>query len=99
MYIAQQEKENLKNTIDEIKGFCENYNVPTFYNKRTVGVILHEHQRLLERGGKSEQVKALSRILFEITNEYEYMVTNIVKDDKTGISLLVPENWRILRKK
>lgn len=99
MYIAQQEKrEPKKNTIDEIKMLCENYNVPTFYNKRTVGVILHEHQRLLERGGKSEQVKALSRILFEITNEYEYMVTNIVKDDKTGISLSVPENWGILRK-
>ncbi len=99
MYIAQQEKrEPKKNTIDEIKMLCENYNVPTFYNKRTVGVILHEHQKLLERGGKSEQVKALSRILFEITNEYEYMVTNIVKDDKTGISLSVPENWGILRK-
>ena len=99
MYIAQPEKrEPKKNTIDEIKMLCENYNVPTFYNKRTVGVILHEHQKLLERGGKSEQVKALSRILFEITNEYEYMVTNIVKDDKTGISLSVPENWGILRK-
>lgn len=99
MYIAQQEKrEPKKNTIDEIKVLCENYNVPTFYNKRTVGVILHEHQRLLERDGKSEQVKELSRILFEITNEYEYMVTNIVKDDKTGISLSVPEKWGILRK-
>lgn len=99
MYIAQQEKrEPKKNTTDEIKALCENYNVPTFYNKRTVGVILYEHKRLLERDGQSEQVKDLSRILFEITNEYEYMVTNIVKDDKTGISLSIPEKWGILRK-
>ena len=99
MYIAQQEKrEPRKDKVEEIKTLCENYNVPTFYNKRTVGVILHEHKRLLERDGQSEQVKDLSRILFEITNEYKYMVTNIVKDDKTGISLLIPEKWGILRK-
>lgn len=99
IYIAQQEKrEPKKNNVDEIKELCENYNVPTFFNKRTVGIILHEHQRLLERDGQSEQVKGLSRILFEITNEYEYMITNIVKDDNTGISLAVPEKWGILRK-
>ena len=70
MYIAQQEnREVSKSNIEEVKKLCEDYNIPIGYNKRTVGLLLNEYQRLLNRDGMTEQVKILSRNLYEITQD------------------------------
>lgn len=99
MFIAQQEKREVrKSDIEETKKICEEYNIPIGYSKRTVGLLLNEYQRLLERDGMSEQVKMLSRNLYEITQDTRFMIRYTVKDEETGISVQVPESWGVLRK-
>lgn len=99
MFIAQQEKREVrKSDIEETKELCEEYNIPIGYSKRTVGLLLNEYQRLLERDGMSEQVKMLSRNLYEITQDTRFMIRYTVKDEETGISVQVPESWGVLRK-
>ena len=99
MYIAQQEnREVSKSNIEEVKKLCEDYNIPIGYNKRTVGLLLNEYQRLLNRDGMTEQVKILSRNLYEITQDNQFIITYTVKDEETGISIQVPEFWEVLRK-
>lgn len=99
VYIAQQENREPKKTeLDEIKKIFEDYNIPISYSKRTVSFLLVEYQRLLSRDGMSEEVKSLSRILYEITQDKQFMITYSIKDEETGISIKVPENWGVLRK-
>lgn len=99
MYIAQQEQREIrKSNVEEVKKLCEDYNIPIGFDKRTVGMIMNEHQRLINRDGLSEQVKDLSRILFDITHYPKFIIPHRIKDEETGISIKIPESWGVLRK-
>lgn len=99
MYIAQQEQREIrKSNLEEVKKLCEDYNIPIGFDKRTVGMIMDEHQRLINRDGLSEQVKDLSRILFDITHYPKFIIPHRIKDEETGISIKIPESWGVLRK-
>lgn len=99
MYIAQQEQREIrKSNLEEVKKLCEDYNIPIGFDKRTVGMIMDEHQRLINRDGLSEQVKDLSRILYDITHYPKFIIPHRIKDEETGISIKIPESWGVLRK-
>lgn len=99
MYIAQQEKRAPhKTTLEEIKKIFGDYNIPIYFNKRTVGMILNEHKALLAKDNMQEDAKYLSRILYEITQDTQFMIRHTIKDNETGISIKVPEIWGVLRK-
>lgn len=99
IYIAQQEnREPHKSTAEEIKKIFNDYNIPIGFNKQTLDFIYAEYQRLINRDGKTDVTILLSRTLYEMTLDKQFMITYSVKDEERGITLKIPEDWGVLRK-
>lgn len=99
MYIAKQEnREPRFSTKDEINKLFTDYNIPLGISNTVVQMIFNESQNLLKENQNIELVKYLYRVLYDITLDKKFMLYTNLQDDKTGITLKVPETWKILNK-
>lgn len=99
VYIAKQENREPKfSTRDEINKLFTDYNIPLGISDTVVQMIFNESQNLLKENKNIELVKYLYRVLYDITLDKKFMLYTDLKDEKTGITLKIPETWKILNK-
>ena len=99
MYIAKQEnREPRFSTREEVDKLFTDYNIPLGINDNVVQIIFNESQNLLKENKNVELAKYLYRVLYDITLDKKFMLYIDLKDDKTGITLKIPEIWKILNK-
>ena len=99
MYIAKQEnREPRFSTREEVDKLFTDYNIPLGINDNVVQSIFNESQNLLKGNKNVELAKYLYRVLYDITLDKKFMLYVDLKDDKTGITLKIPEAWKILNK-
>ena len=99
MYIAKQEnREPRFSTREEVNKLFTDYNIPLGINDNVVQMIFNESQNLFKENKNVELAKYLYRVLYDITLDKKFMLYVDLKDDKTGITLKIPEIWKILNK-
>lgn len=98
-YIAKQEnREPRFSTREEIDKLFTEYNIPLGITDNVVQIIFNESQYLFKENKNVELAKYLYRVLYDITLDKKFMLYIDLKDDKTGITLKIPETWKILNK-
>ena len=98
-YIAQQENREVKfSTREEIERLFADYNIKGGFSTFTFNVILDEYNRLKNEERAKNIVNDLSKTLYDITLDKQYMIYVDLKDDETGTTIKVPYMWRILNK-
>ena len=98
-YIAKQEnREPRFSKREEIERLFTEYNIPLGVSDNVVQMIFNESQHLLKENINNDLAKYLYRALYDITLDKKFMLYIDLKDDKTGITLKIPETWKILNK-
>lgn len=98
IYIAKQEnREPRFSTKEEINKLFKEYNIPFGISNEITQIIYEDSQNLL-RENNIQLAKYLYRTLYDITLDKSFMLYMDLKDDKTGITLKIPEIWKILNK-
>ena len=98
-YIAKQEnREPRFSKREEIERLFTEYNIPLGVSDNVVQMIFNESQHLLKENINNDLAKYLYRALYDITLDKKFMLYIDLKDDKTGITLKIPEIWKILNK-
>jgi len=98
-YIAKQEnREPRFSKREEIDRLFTEYNIPLGVSDNVVQMIFNESQHLLKENINNDLAKYLYRALYDITLDKKFMLYIDLKDDKTGITLKIPETWKILNK-
>lgn len=99
MYIAKQENRELRlSTSQEISEMLAEYNIPSGFSKSMAQVIFNEYEYLIKNVPNAPTLRFLSRTLYEITLDKQFMIYTTLKDEELGVSIKVPENWRYLEK-
>lgn len=98
-YIAQQENREIRfSSKEEIYKLLTDYNIPLDFNKNTVNIIFNEYQKIIKEKKDIQNAKYLSRILYDITLDKQFMWFIPLKNEELGIEIAVPETWRVLDK-
>lgn len=98
IYIAKQEnREPRFSTKEEINKLFKEYNIPFGISSEITQIIYEDSQNLLKEN-KVQLANYLYRALYDITLDKRFMLYIDLKDDKTGITLKIPELWKILNK-
>ena len=98
IYIAKQEnREPRFSTKEEINKLFKEYNIPFGISCEITQIIYEDSQNLLKEN-KVQLANYLYRALYDITLDKRFMLYIDLKDDKTGITLKIPELWKILNK-
>ena len=96
-YIAQQENREIHfSSKEEIQKNLGDYNIPLGFYKMTVDIIFNEYQRIMKEKKNIENAKNLSRILYDITFDKQFMWFATLKDEELGIEISIPESWKFL---
>ncbi len=98
MYIAQQEnREPRLSTQDEIIKLFKEYNIPFGVNNEITQIIYEDSQQLLKEN-EIQLANYLYRALYDITLDKRFMLYVELKDEKTGITVKIPEIWKTVNK-
>lgn len=98
-YIAQQENREVKfSTREEIERLFADYNIKGGFSKFTFNIILEEYNRLKNEEKAKNIVDDLSKTLYDITLDKQYMIYIPLEDENLGISMRIPYMWRIVNK-
>lgn len=98
-YIAQQENRELRvSTPDEVGKLLSEYNIPFAFDVAMTRVLISEYEYLTKNKPDHSEIKTLSRTLYDITYEKQYMLYTTLKDEELGVSIRIPETWKYMSK-
>lgn len=98
VYIAQQEKREPRfSTNEEINKLFKEYNIPLEISNEITQIIFEDSQQLLKENN-TQLANYLYRALYDITLDTRFMLYADMKDDTTGITVKIPDIWKVLNK-
>lgn len=82
---------------EDVENLFDEHDIPLGFDDNIIQMIYQEWQGLANKGKEPNELRDLYRILYDMTQDKRFMEYINLKDERTGITVRMPEIWRRIR--